>query len=221
VSEFPQGRYLLAPGETGLPDSSIELRQEIINIIGVQNRLLKTGLVIPDLIRDLTKKLTRNERRVILLLIGIIFLCYGEGWGADWKLFGKNDRADFYYDAESITRPPSKVIIRVWEKRIFTEKGVGDAVGRSGFGEKYKDLSYVMGLSEFQCADKQKRTLSLIWYSKDGEKLASDDASGSEWDVIPPGSMSETLYEILCKEPENEGKPDEDNKHSRPGGPGR
>jgi hypothetical protein len=158
-----------------------------------------------------------NNRSVILVVIGLTFFCCAEGWGVDWRLFGKNDRADFYYDADSITRPPSKVIFRVWEKRIFTEKGVTDAVGRSGFGEKYRSLGFVMGLSEFNCADKQKRALSLIWYSKDGESLSSDDASGSGWDVIAPGSMSETLYQILCREPENEGKPDEQNRHSKTG----
>ena len=113
-----------------------------------------------------------NNRRVILVVIGLTFFCYAEGWGADWRLFGKNDRVDFYYDADSITRPPFKVIVRVWEKRIFTEKGVTDAVGRSGFGEKYRSLGFVTGLSEFNCADKQKRALSLIWYSKDGESLS-------------------------------------------------
>ena len=75
----------------------------------------------------------------------------------------------------------------------------------------------MMGLSEFNCADKQKRTLSLNWYSKDGESLSSDNASGSGWDVIAPGSMSETLYEIICRKPQNEGKPDDQKSHDQTG----
>jgi hypothetical protein len=156
-----------------------------------------------------------NIRRVILVVIGLTFFCFAEGWGADWRLLGKNDRADFYYDAESITRPPSKIIFRVWEKRVFTEKGVAEAVGRSGFGEKYRNLGFVMGLSEFNCADKLNRALSLIWYSRDGESLSSDDATGSKWDVIAPGSMSEKLYQILCRE--NEDKADERNRRRQSG----
>ena len=151
-----------------------------------------------------------SDRRVILVAIGLTFFCFTEGWGTDWRLFGKNDRADFYYDADSITRPPSKIIFRVWEKRIFTEKGVSDAVERSGFGEKYRNLGFVMGISEFNCADKQNRILSLTWYSKEGETLSADAAIGSSWDVIDPGSMSERLYQILCKE--NDGGAGERNR---------
>jgi hypothetical protein len=156
-----------------------------------------------------------DNPRVILVVIGLTFFCLAEGWGADWRLFGKNDRADFYYDADSITRPPSKIILRVWEKRVFTEKGVSEAVGRSGFGEKYRSLGFVMGLSEFNCADKQNRALSLIWYSRDGERLSLDDAIGSNWDVIVSESMSEKLYQILCRE--NEDKGDEHNRRRQTG----
>jgi hypothetical protein len=165
----------------------------------------------------LRKKMTSNLR-VILAVIGLTFSCFAEGWGADWRLFGKNDRADFYYDADSITRPPSKIIFRVWEKRIFTEKGVSEAVGRSGFGERYRNLGFVMGLSEFNCADKQNRALSLIWYARDGESLSSDNATGTSWDVIAPGSMSEKLYQILCRE--NEDQADEHNRHRQSGDQG-
>jgi len=160
----------------------------------------------------------RDTAKTVLLIIGFLFLCYGENWGADWRGLGKNDWAEFYYDVDSITRPPSRIILRVREKRIFTEKGVAEAAGRSGFGEKYSDLSFVVAVSEFNCAEKQKRTLSLTWYSKDGKILSSDEGLSSRWDPIPSGSMSESLYQRLCKEPQGEGEPDRDSNPVSSGG---
>ena len=152
----------------------------------------------------------RDTGKTILWIIGFLLLFCGENWGANWRYLDRNEMAEFYYDADSITRPPSRIILRVKEKRVFTEKGVAEAAGRSGFGEKYRDLSFVVAVSEFNCAEKLKRTLSLVWYSRDEKILASDEGLGRQWDSIPSGSVSEVLYQRLCKEPEDEGEPDQD-----------
>ncbi len=160
----------------------------------------------------------KDTGKTALLVIGLLLFCFGENWGADWKLLGKNEWADFYYDADSISRPPSRIILRVQEKRVFTEKGAAEASGRSGFGEKYRDLGSVVAVSEFNCAEKRKRTLSLIWYSRDEEMLSRDEGPGAQWDPIFPGSMSETLYHLLCKDPQKGDKPDQDNGSISRGG---
>jgi hypothetical protein len=87
----------------------------------------------------------------------------------------------------------------VSEKRVFTVKGVIEVVRQPGFGKKYETLSYATGLSEMQCADKKKRTLSIAWYSGEEKMLSSDSDQTSNWKLITPGSTAEELHKILCK----------------------
>jgi hypothetical protein len=134
---------------------------------------------------------------VVLWVVGMVFLSYTHLWGADWKEYAKTDRAVLYYDARSVART-SKNVVRVSEKRVFTVKGVFEVVKQPGFGKEFETLSYATGLSELQCADKKKRTLSITWYSGDGKTLSSD-SDQSNWKLITPGSTAEALRKILCK----------------------
>jgi hypothetical protein len=140
----------------------------------------------------------RRRYEVILAVIGILFFSHAHLWGADWKQYAKTDRAVLYYDVKSVARS-SKDLVRVSERRVFTVKGVIEVVRQPGFGKKYEKLSYATGSSEFQCADKKKRTLSIAWYSADEKLLSSDSDQASNWKLITPGSTTETLYKILCK----------------------
>ena len=140
----------------------------------------------------------RRRYEVILAVIGILLFSYAHLWGADWKQYAETDRAVLYYDVKSVIHP-SKDVIRVSEKRVFTMKGVLQIVKQPGFGKRYDGLSYVTGLSELQCTDKKKRTVSVAWYSKDGSLLSSDKDEGSNWKPITPGSSAEALYKMVCK----------------------
>jgi hypothetical protein len=138
----------------------------------------------------------RDKFGITLTVISIIFFCYMEVWGGDWRYYGENNYRVGYYDAGSITRT-SEGIVRVSEKDVFTEKGVIEAVGK--LGEKYKTLSYVIMLDEVHCADGRIRPLSSAFYSKDGKVLSSFDYQATDWGFIVPESRGEALYEILCK----------------------
>ena len=140
----------------------------------------------------------RRRREVILAVIGILLFSYAHLWGADWRQYAKTDRAVLYYDVKSVARS-SKDVVRVSEKRVFTLKGVIEIVKQPGFGKQYETLSYATGLSELQCADKKKRTLSIAWYSWDEKTLSSDSDQASNWKLITPGSTAEVLHRILCK----------------------
>ena len=129
-------------------------------------------------------------------MIGLIFFCHIEVLGGDWRYYDENNYRVNYYDAESITRT-SEGIVRVWEKWVFTEKGVIDAVER--LGEKYKTLSYVTVLNEVHCTDGRISLLSSTFYSKDGKVLFSFDYQATDWGFIVPEARGEALYEILCK----------------------
>jgi hypothetical protein len=140
----------------------------------------------------------RRRYEVILAVIGILLFSHAHLWGADWKEYARTDRAVLYYDVKSVARS-SKDVVRVSEKRVFTVKGVIEVVRQPGFGKKYETLSYATGLSELQCADKKKRTLSIAWYSGDEKMLSSDSDQASNWKFITPGSTAEALHKILCK----------------------
>jgi hypothetical protein len=140
----------------------------------------------------------RRKYVVVPVVSGILLFFYAPLWGADWKEYAETDRAVLYYDVKSLIHP-SKDVIRVSEKRVFTVKGVLQVVKQPGFGKRYEGLSYATGLSELQCTEKKKRTVSVGWYSKDGSLLSSDKDEGSNWKPIPPGSSAEALYKVVCK----------------------
>ena len=140
---------------------------------------------------------------VYLEVIGyIVFFFCMEGWGMDWKGYGTSDTLSLYYDVESITRP-SKDVVRVWVKGIYRMKGV-ELVEK--FGEKYETLGHSLFLSEVHCAEKKVRTLSIVDYSTGGEILDSNSTE-RKWNSIVPESIGESLYEILCRQPQDKGEP--------------
>lgn len=58
---------------------------------------------------------------VIFLFIGLTIFTYAEGWGTDWKFIDMFFTRKFFYDTESIAHP-SKNIVRVWVKTIYSEE---------------------------------------------------------------------------------------------------
>ena len=138
----------------------------------------------------------RKRYMVVLAVIGILFLCYVEGWGADWKIFSLSDAGTAYYDAENIIRP-SKGVVRVWQKTVYNEKSVINAVEK--WGDKYKTFSYSITLWELYCAEKKERLLSSTHYSTDGGVLFSATDQESKWNFIVPDSEGELLYKAVCK----------------------
>ena len=81
-----------------------------------------------------------------VILIGLIILTYAEVWGTDWKVYGETDKATFYYDTESITHP-SKDVVRVWTKQVYTEKSIIEMAG--DFGENFRALNDSIDLREY------------------------------------------------------------------------
>jgi hypothetical protein len=139
----------------------------------------------------------RKRNGVILAVIGyVVFFSCIEGWGVDWEKHGESDKTFFYYDTENITRP-SKDVVRVWGKLIFKVKGKTEMAEE--LGKKYETLSHSINLIELHCAEKKIRRLSFAYYSTDGKVLESGQSPEENWRFIPPDSVGESLYNILCK----------------------
>ena len=94
----------------------------------------------------------------IVLVIGLVIFTYAEVWGADLKLYGLGDGIIRYYDEEGITHP-SKNIIRIWVKKVYTERGVINMVRKHG--SSFENLSQTIGLEEINYSDRKRPNLSF------------------------------------------------------------
>ncbi len=124
-----------------------------------------------------------------------IFFSYSVVWGVDWQYYGLTEEAYFYYDTESITHT-SNDIIRVLQKREYTETGVNSAV--ENLGERYRNLHHGIILSEINCKDNTSRMVSFTHYDTEGGFIYSSNVQ-TEWEFINSESAQEHLCEILCK----------------------
>ena len=133
-----------------------------------------------------------------VILIGLAIFGNAEVWGADWSLYGIAGNGTFegFYDAESIMML-SKNIVRVADKKVYTEKGVVELV--ENYGKKYENVSHSIVLWEINCEMKMVYMLSLTYYSKGGEILFSQNYDDNKWIFIPLESMIELLFKAVCK----------------------
>jgi hypothetical protein len=134
---------------------------------------------------------------IIIVATGLLVFSYAEVWGEDWKpLRQSKDGDSYYYDASSIVRP-SKNIVRGLLKRVHSEKNINREVEK--LGSTYKDLSHRIILWEMNCIEKKAAFVEITTYSKKGTVLSSVKPDKVIWAAIPPGSISEDLYKLLCK----------------------
>ena len=116
------------------------------------------------------------------------------GYGADWKLY-KTDviEGSFYYDPQSI-KQASKDIEQVRSKQVYTEKKVQEYI--KAVGPAFKELSYCIGLFEYNCSEKKFRLFSATLYKKNGNVLLNTPPQ--PWILVVPETVSETLFKIVC-----------------------
>jgi len=133
---------------------------------------------------------------IILFIVGLSIFGYAEVWGQDWIYIGSTSRGEHFYDVESIAHP-SKNIVRVKEKLVYTPSGIREMV--RGFGEKYKNLGNKIDLLEINCSDRTYTLLASTHYSKDGQSIESFDFGKAERSFIILGTVEEALYKIVCK----------------------
>jgi hypothetical protein len=134
--------------------------------------------------------------RIRLLIIGVFFLgltivSNTMAWGESWKQYGVDESGEFYYDAESITRPTTTTV-KVWTKMVHSKENL------KNLGKGLENLLYSKRLWEINCSDKKIRRLSKIAFSKD-EKILISDNKEENWQSIISKSLSEILLENVCR----------------------
>ena len=134
------------------------------------------------------------NKRNLLLVTGLLILGCAEVWGADWKYYGTNEEGAYFYDSASINHL-SQDIVRVFVQSVYTEKGVSHWVEEGG--KEFENLDFSLIWSEFNCAERSIRHLEIIFYSKNGKVFYP--INNERWHFFAPDSMSETLYDVVCK----------------------
>jgi hypothetical protein len=129
-----------------------------------------------------------------VIFIGLTIFTYAEAWGQDWRLYGEDGFATYYYDAEKIIRI-SKNIVRVWSKVVFTKEGAAGLATRLGKG--FKTLGFSIDLSEFDCVKGEYKELQRTFFSQRATYLGED--RNLLWGYVSQGSIQEKLYKIVCK----------------------
>ncbi|MGA2319004.1 MAG: surface-adhesin E family protein [Thermodesulfobacteriota bacterium] len=131
---------------------------------------------------------------VILVAIGFTLFYHAEVWGEDWRLYGQDGFASYYYDADKTIRP-SKNIVRVWGKVIYAKEGVTELATRLGKG--FRTLNFSIDLYEFNCEKREYKELQRTFFSQRATYLGEQsDLSGG---YVNQGSIQEKLYKIICK----------------------
>ncbi len=129
-----------------------------------------------------------------IFFIGLAIFTCTESWGQDWRLYREDGFATYYYDAEKIIRP-SKNIVRVWSKVIYTKEGAMGLATRLGKG--FRTLGFSINLSEFDCVNGEYKELQRTFFSQKATYLG--EQNNLSWGYVNQGTIQEKLYKIVCK----------------------
>jgi hypothetical protein len=132
--------------------------------------------------------------RVIFFVVGLAIFAYEDVRGQDWRIYGEDGFAIYYYDAEKIIRP-SKNIVRVWGKIVYKKQGAAELVTR--FGKEFRNASFSIDLSEFNCSNKEYKELQRTFFSQKSTFLGEQSNLLSGY--VIQGTVQDKLYRILCK----------------------
>jgi hypothetical protein len=132
---------------------------------------------------------------VIVVAFGLAIFAYTEVWGENWKSFYKNDLFTLFYDIESITHP-SMNIVRVQNKRIYSEKGRTEMAKRGS--KAYKNINFSIGLLEINCINGMGRLISMSHYAQNGSLIETLENKEKDWVIMDPDA-GEVLEKEVCK----------------------
>lgn len=133
----------------------------------------------------------------LTLMLGLAVFPHMGAWGGDWRLYTTSRKSDgFYYDLKSIRRI-SKDLVRVWVKRIVSEKTIQDL--KEKWGSKFKDTRNDVYLQELNCSEMKFRILTVTMYDLNGSILKEISFASPPWDFVVPQSNEEPLFNTICK----------------------
>ena len=136
-------------------------------------------------------------QKIILATI-VLMLLSSVGYGADWKYYSKDvDGSSSFYDTQSVSRGENT--IKVWGKAVLSDKAKKKNIKNFPEMPDIENISYMEGRWEINCSKNTMRSLSLFWYSSEGNDIYRVYYSHSEFTKVVPDSTLAELVEIICK----------------------
>ena len=140
----------------------------------------------------------------MLILCGIC-LSFTGACAAEWVRYFSDKRGnEWFYDRESISYP-SKGIVGVWGKGIYSKDGVREEITERTKAklpaQGFHELSYIMERFEVNCKKSEFDVYERSFYTRDGKILYSFTTAKkrSNWYAINPESKMDALYASVCK----------------------
>jgi surface-adhesin protein E len=119
----------------------------------------------------------------------------------DWVLLNSNENSNTYYNPVTIKIDKPNNVIKVWIKRVFTEKGKINLLNKfnSIAKQKYADINYVSGLYLFNYSEQKISLIHMIFYSKSGNELLNGEPT-PKWHDIVPHSVDDLTFNRILKD---------------------
>jgi len=139
---------------------------------------------------------------ISLSFIFLFLLVSNVNSSSDWVKFNTDDDGNFYSKG-NIGKSKGKYIVRVWYKKVYSEKGREKEIqwrkkgGLSTIG--YDTLSETRYLVEIDCKTQMTNIVSVYDYNTNGEVLHFSNYDDKDWSYPPPDSMGDYLQKTLCK----------------------
>lgn len=142
---------------------------------------------------------------LLLVIAGMVFIVPHTG-GAEWVYLSTDAvvGVEWSYDIETLYEFP-KGIINVWIKKEYTDEARSKLIkmmlSRGLNVKRYETMSHAINLFEINCVSRENRIITNIVYAADGGILhmsTLEHPHSDGWEPIYPGSMSESLYQVVC-----------------------
>ncbi len=137
------------------------------------------------------------------IIVGLAIFFHTDARGEDWKLFSAGGDGVFWsYDTQSVSHQPHNMV-RVWVKRVKAEEIFiriknGAKIDRSQLEKMISGRDYEKSLMEISCLEKTAHHIQRLNYDSTGILKSGESNPGTK-KVIPPDSVAEKLYKIVCK----------------------
>ncbi len=136
-------------------------------------------------------------------IVGLAIFFHADARGEDWKIFSVGSDGVFWsYDTQDVDYQPDNMI-RVWVKKVKAEEifkmiKSGTKIDRSQLERMISGREYETSLMEIRCHEKTANHLQRLSYDSKGI-LRGGESQPRTKRIIPPDSVAEKLYKIVCK----------------------
>ena len=141
---------------------------------------------------------------VIFLSFLVLILLVTPVIGSDWIEYDRDDNGNvLLYKKGNIENNGTKDIVRVWEKRVYSDKGreiyIQDKIKEGMSMKGYDKLSNSQDLYRIDCKKQMMNLVSVVRYDKNGKVMYSNNIEEPEWNHIIPNSLMDTLRKKVCE----------------------